>query len=210
MDDCTKKTSRSIINSYSLFFRILFIIFVAEFLVMIALWFINMPAGVLEFILDSVLLSVLSAPFLYFGVVRVIARKLRDEALHTQVAREKELKAKAHAENLAVKAYADNIVKSVNSGLVVVDSDLNVFRVNSAFCRMFSMKAEDVEGRGIDDILPVAELEEALNDALKNGNESEDNVFESSLGDTRCFRISGSIIKPSESEALDNQLLFAS
>src|SRR3972149_6240320 len=208
MDDCIKNSSGNIIKCHRMFFRIIGIIFVTEFLVMSTLWFINMPSGILEFILDSILLSVLSAPFLYFTVVRVVARRLHVEALHTQAALEKELKAKAHAENLAVKAYADNIVKSVNSGLVVVDSDLNVFRVNSAFCRMFSMKVEDVEGRGIDDILPFADLEKALNDALKNGNESEDNVFESSLGGNRCFRISVSIIKPSESEAPDSQVLL--
>ena len=177
MDNSAEKTFRSIMKSYGIFFRILFIIFVAEFLVMSALWFINMSTGVLEFILDSVLLSVLSAPFLYLYVVRVIATKLRDESMQTQIAREKELKAKAHAENLAVKAYADNIVKSVNSGLLVVDSDFNVFRVNSAFCRMFSMKAEDVEGRGIDHILPFADMEDAVKNALKNGNKSENNVF---------------------------------
>src|SRR3989304_9130407 len=113
MEDCVKTASGSIIKCHNMFFRILGIIFVTEFIVMLSLWFIDMPSGITEFILDSVLLSVLSAPFLYLGVVRVIAKKLHEEALHTQAAVGKELKAQALVENMAVKAYADNIVKSV-------------------------------------------------------------------------------------------------
>ena len=195
-----KNSPGSIINGYGIFFRILGIIFVSEFLVMTALWFIDMPSGLYEFILDSVMLSVLSAPFLYIAVVRVVVRKLHTESLYTQTAREKEIKAQAQAENLAAKAYADNIVKSVQSGLVVVTSDFNVFRVNPAFSSMFSLKAEEVEGRRIDDILPFADLKEAIRDAFRNGNESEDNVLETSSQGNRYFRISVSMIKPSESQ----------
>src|SRR4030065_1617292 len=172
-----KNSSGGVINGYGIFFRILGIIFVSEFLVMSALWFIKMPPGLYEFILDSVMLSLLSAPFLYFAVVRVVVKKLHTEAWHTQAAREKELKAQAQAENLAAKAYADNIVKSVQSGLVVVTSDYNVFRVNPAFCRMFSMKHEDAEGRKIDDILPFADLKGAIKDVFNSGSEREDNVL---------------------------------
>ncbi len=203
-----KNSSGSVINGYGIFFRILGIIFVSEFLVMSALWFIDMPSGLYEFILDSVMLSLLSAPFLYIAVVRVVVRKLHTESLYTQTAREKELKAQAQAENLAAKAYADNIVKSVQSGLVVVTSDFNVFRVNPAFSSMFSLKAEEVEGRRIDDILPFADLKEAIRDAFRNGNESEDNVLETSSQGNRYFRISVSMIKPSESQETEGQALL--
>ena len=203
-----KNSPGSVINGYGIFFRILGIIFVSEFLVMTALWFIDMPSGLYEFILDSVMLSVLSAPFLYIAVVRVVVRKLHTESLYTQTAREKEIKAQAQAENLAAKAYADNIVKSVQSGLVVVTSDFNVFRVNPAFSSMFSLKAEEVEGRRIDDILPFADLKEAIRDAFRNGNESEDNVLETSSQGNRYFRISVSMIKPSESQETGGHALL--
>ena len=203
-----KNSPGSVINGYGIFFRILGIIFVSEFLVMTALWFIDMPSGLYEFILDSVMLSVLSAPFLYIAVVRVVVRKLHTESLYTQTAREKEIKAQAQAENLAAKAYADNIVKSVQSGLVVVTSDFNVFRVNPAFSSMFSLKAEEVEGRRIDDILPFADLKEAIRDAFRNGNESEDNVLETSSQGNRYFRISVSMIKPSESQETEGHALL--
>lgn len=203
-----RNSSGSIINGYGIFFRILGIIFVSEFIVMSVLWFIEMPSGIYEFILDSVLLSLLSAPFLYFAVVRVVVRKLHTEAWYAQEAREKELKAQAQAENLAAKAYADNIVKSVQSGLVVVASDFNVFRVNPAFSSMFSLKAEEVEGRRIDDILPFADLREAIRDAFRNGKESEDNVFETSSQGNRYFRISVSMVKPSESQETEGQALL--
>lgn len=208
MNNSIRNSSGSIINGYGIFFRILGIIFVSEFLVMSVLWFIEMPSGIYEFILDSVLLSLLSAPFLYFAVVRVVVRKLHTEAWYTQEAREKELKAQAQAENLAAKAYADNIVKSVQSGLVVVASDFNVFRVNPAFSSMFSLKAEEVEGRRIDDILPFADLREAIRDAFRNGKESEDNVFETSSQGNRYFRISVSMVKPSESQETEGQALL--
>ena len=80
-----KNSSGGVINGYGIFFRILGIIFVSEFIVMSALWFINMPSGIYEFILDSVMLSVLSAPFLYIVVVRVVVKKLHTEAWHTRL-----------------------------------------------------------------------------------------------------------------------------
>jgi len=174
---------------------------------MLSLWFIDMPSGILEFILDSILLSVLSAPFLYLVVVRVVARKLHAEAMQTKAAFEMELKAKAYAEKMAVKAYADNIVKSVPSGLVVVSRDLNVFTVNPSFNKMFSTRSEDVTGRHIEDILPFADLKEAINDALASGNESQDLVLESSSEGNRFFRISISRIKPAEDTAESQVLL---
>src|SRR3972149_1633272 len=207
MEDCAKTASGSIIICHNMFFRILGIIFVTEFIVMLSLWFIDMPSGILEFILDSILLSVLSAPFLYLGVVRVVARKLHAEAMQTKAAFEMELEAKAYAEKMAVKAYADNIVKSVPSGLVVVSRDLNVFTVNPSFNKMFSTRSEDVTGRHIEDILPFADLKEAINDALASGNESQDLVLESSSEGNRFFRISISRIKPAEDSAESQGLL---
>jgi len=207
MEDCAKTASGSIIICHNMFFRILGIIFVTEFIVMLSLWFIDMPSGILEFILDSILLSVLSAPFLYLVVVRVVARKLHAEAMQTKAAFEMELKAKAYAEKMAVKAYADNIVKSVPSGLVVVSRDLNVFTVNPSFNKMFSTRSEDVTGRHIEDILPFADLKEAINDALASGNESQDLVLESSSEGNRFFRISISRIKPAEDTAESQVLL---
>jgi len=207
MEDCVKTASGSVIICHNMFFRILGIIFVTEFIVMLSLWFIDMPSGILEFILDSILLSVLSAPFLYLGVVRVVARKLHAEAMQTKAAFEMELKAKAYAEKMAVKAYADNIVKSVPSGLVVVSRDLNVFTVNPSFNKMFSTRSEDVTGRHIEDILPFADLKEAINDALASGNESQDLVLESSSEGNRFFRISISRIKPAEDTAESQVLL---
>ena len=207
MEDCVKTASGSVIICHNMFFRILGIIFVTEFIVMLSLWFIDMPSGIWEFILDSILLSVLSAPFLYLGVVRVVARKLHAEAMQTKAAFEMELKAKAYAEKMAVKAYADNIVKSVPSGLVVVSRDLNVFTVNPSFNKMFSTRSEDVTGRHIEDILPFADLKEAINDALASGNESHDLVLESSSEGNRFFRISISRIKPAEDTAESQVLL---
>jgi len=207
MEDCAKTASGSIIICHNMFFRILGIIFVTEFIVMLSLWFIDMPSGILEFILDSILLSVLSAPFLYLVVVRVVARKLHAEAMLTKTALEMELEAKAYAEKMAVKAYADNIVKSVPSGLVVVSRDLNVFTVNPSFNKMFSTRSEDVTGRHIEDILPFADLKEAINDALASGNESQDLVLESSSEGNRFFRISISRIKPAEDTAESQVLL---
>lgn len=207
MDDGLTGFSGNIVRC-KIFFRILGIVFVTEFLVMASLWFINMPSGIPEFILDSVLLSLLSAPFLYFSVVRVVTRRLHVEALHTQAAREKELKAESLAETLAAKAYADNIVKSVHSGLVVVSGDFTVFRVNPAFCRMFSMDPEDAEGRKIDDVLAFTDLKDAIRNAFNAGNESEDNVFESSSQGNRYFRISVSRIRLSEDDEMESQALL--
>jgi len=84
---------------------------------------------------------------------------------------------------------------------------LNVFTVNPSFNKMFSTRSEDVTGRHIEDILPFADLKEAINDALASGNESQDLVLESSSEGNRFFRISISRIKPAEDTAESQVLL---
>lgn len=55
-----------------IFLRTLAVIAVVEFWVMAILFYLEVPEGLVEFIADSVLLSALSAPFLYLWVIRVI------------------------------------------------------------------------------------------------------------------------------------------
>lgn len=166
------------IKPHMLFLRILGIIFVAEFIVMIFLWYFDVTTGIFEFFLDSFSLSFISAPFLYLLVVRVVAKRLKEAALRAQIALENELTSKALAEQMLLKAYADNIVKSVPSGLVVVSRDLRVYSVNPSFCQMFSTKEEYLAGKSIDEVLPFPGLKETVLEVVSTGTPRQNIVFD--------------------------------
>ncbi len=64
----------------SIFLKILAIVTTAEFLVMILLRLVHMPEGIVEDVSDAILLSLFSAPFLYFLVILPVARGLAEKA----------------------------------------------------------------------------------------------------------------------------------
>lgn len=64
----------------SIFLKILAIVTTAEFPVMILLKIVHVPHGIVESVTDAILLSLFSAPFLYFFVILPVARGLADKA----------------------------------------------------------------------------------------------------------------------------------
>ena len=64
----------------SIFLKILAIVTLAEFLVMVLLKIVHVPEGIVENVTDAVLLSLFSAPFLYFFVILPVARDLAEKA----------------------------------------------------------------------------------------------------------------------------------
>ncbi len=160
-----------------LFLRILAVIFVAEFIVMVFLEYLDVTPGAFQFFLDSFFLSIISSPFLYLFVVRVVAIRLKESADQAHNAFENELNAKALAKQMALKAYADNIVKSVPSGLIVISRDLRVYSVNPSLLKMFSIIEDDLTGKLIDEVLPLPGLNDAVLDVLSTGSPKQNIVF---------------------------------
>ncbi len=166
----------------AIFPRIIAIIFFVEFVVMAILWQINVRDGVWEFLFDSLLLSVLCSPFIYLFVVRVVGRKIESQERLARQAMEDRLKAEARAERLSIKAYADNVVRSMPLGIVSLTQDRQIISANPAFIELFALQG-DPAGRVLFEVLTDPTLQRAIdtamhigtkiNEGAKNGDKTE-------------------------------------
>jgi predicted signal transduction protein with EAL and GGDEF domain len=163
--------SGRVLNPYILFLRILSIVAVCEFLVMVLLSALDITEGVVEFLADSLMLSVLSAPFLYYWVVIVVSKSIQSEARLNQEARERELVNRALTEKIALKQYSEDIVKSVPSSIIVVSRDQVVLSANPSSRRVLDMDA--VLGKRISELFPVSGFTEAVSRVFETGEARE-------------------------------------
>lgn len=173
------------LNPYRLFLKILFIIAVCEFLVMVLLSSLDITEGVFEFLADALMLSVLSAPFLYYWVVIVVSRRIQSEARLNQEALERELVNKALTEKIALKQYSEDIVKSVPSSIIVVSKEQAVLSANPSSCRV--LNREVALGRQISEFLPVAGFKEAVREVFETGKAAEGLTLELRDGETTKY-----------------------
>lgn len=75
-----------------------------------------------------------------------------------------------HQEILQVKRYAEQIVKSMPSGLMVLDSRLCIRSINHAMCRMFGVKDDSgLIGMPLSTVIPDQQLHESLGRAHADG-----------------------------------------
>jgi len=155
-------------KSFLILLRITGIIFFTEFLVMVILKYLNIPDTPLKFLSDSLILSVFCSPFIYFFVIKVVTKKIEAESEKARVAKENALEARASAQRMELKAYADNIVKSVPSGLLSISKNGTVLSANPSFCRMFSLKA-DPSGSPLSKVLPFPKVLEAFQEGGAQG-----------------------------------------
>ncbi len=122
-----------------IFLRILGIVAFAEFVVMILLHYIDIAEGVLKYFMDSLLLSILSAPFLYFWIVRAVARRLKAEASMAEAV----LKAGAEEELLESEEKFRKISASAQDAIIMMDSDGDISYWNPASERIFGYSNEE-------------------------------------------------------------------
>lgn len=189
--------SERTLNPYRLFIKILLIIAVCEFMVMVLLSFLDIREGVVEFLMDSLMLSLLSAPFLYYWVVVVVSRRIQNEARLNQEALERELVNKALQEKIALKQYSDDIVRSVPSGIIVVSKDLSVLSANPSSSLILNKKI--AAGGDIAEAVPVAGFMEAVQEVLETGSARESLVFElADGGGTKHLQVNIGMIQSSE------------
>jgi len=170
-----KQSSRaeggSILSPYTLFLKTLSIIAVCEFLVMVLLHALDITDGLFEFLADSLMLSVLSAPFLYYWVINVVSRAIKTEARMHQEARECELVNRALVEKVALKQYSEDIVKSVPSSIIVVSKDRRVLSANPSSCRILDNAV--APGKKISELIPVEGFEEEVAKVFDTGEARE-------------------------------------
>ncbi len=184
------KDSSSILGSPFVFFiRFIGVIFITEFIVMLLLKHFNVEETTLEFLGDSILLSIISAPFLYFLVIRVFLRRIAAESEKVKTASENELRATAYADKMALKAYADNIVQSVPTGLLSVSGDLSVLSANPSFCSMFALKVNPT-GAAVKEVPIFNKCQDMILAALSEGGRRDEKIIKFYVGaETKYFRV---------------------
>lgn len=184
-----KSSDSNIGRPFVFFIRFIGVIFIAEFIVMLLLKYFGVEETTLEFLGDSILLSIISAPFLYLLVIRVFIKRLTAESAKVRAASENELRATAYAEKMALKAYADNIVQSVPTGLLSISSDLRVLSANPAFCRMFALQADPV-GSPVSEVPLCDKSKDMILAALSEDLCKDEKVVKLRIGDeVRYFRV---------------------
>lgn len=93
------------------------------------------------------------------------------------------------AEIVRVKNYAEQIIASMPSGLMVVDADLKIRSINRAMCSMFKVRQDtDVIGQSLTSVVWSRHLTERLKQSLMSGEQTRDlQVSVSDEGGKRYF-----------------------
>ncbi len=146
-----------------IFLRILGVVAFAEFVVMVILHYLDIAEGVLKYFIDSLLLSILSAPFLYLWIVRAVARRLKAEAAMAEAV----LKAGAEEELLESEEKFRKISSSAQDAIVMMDSAGDISYWNPASERIFGYSNEEAVGKD----LHVLIVPSAQQSAFKEGFE---------------------------------------
>jgi diguanylate cyclase (GGDEF)-like protein len=145
------------------------IILVSEYLIMALFEFIHgnyptkndYPSVAVFNYLDPIVLIAIASPVLYI----LIFRPMRNQ----QVELERQTEQFLSALNLR-RRYAENIIASLHSGLIVVNDALKVRSVNRSLREMFGLKnGEDVCGRELTDLLPLPGLRQQAQAVLASG-----------------------------------------
>jgi PAS domain S-box-containing protein len=108
-----------------------------------------------------------------------------------------------------LKSYAEKIVASVPSGLLVLSGDLRILSANRSFLESFSLSNVDVVGRRLDDVAKADGLLVRIREVLQTGVPQHDVLFDLHLPsrrDTRPVRITITGIRIAEEE--DARLLL--
>lgn len=102
-------------------------------------------------------------------------------------------------EILSVKQYAEEIIRSMPSGLMVIDAQLRIRSVNRAMCQMFGILACDgIVGMPVTDVIPSAQLADSLGTVAASGMELHNQLvsIQSAAGARHFeFNISGALLE---------------
>jgi PAS domain S-box-containing protein len=109
-----------------------------------------------------------------------------------------------------LKGYAEKIVASVPSGLLVLAADLRVLSANRSFLESFFLRRDDALGRGLEDLVRAEGLARRAREVMQTGTAQNDLPFDFYLPhrrETRPVRVTITSIRIEEQE--DARLLFS-
>ncbi|MDH4183894.1 MAG: PAS domain S-box protein [Nitrospinota bacterium] len=112
------------------------IIYISEFLVMLALQALPPMGHLTEAAIDATFLSILILPLLSFFMIRPLMEHIRQKQMTEQSLRKSEENIKA-------------IIKSAGEGIVVVGADFRITLVNEELLNIFGYKEEELSGQNI-------------------------------------------------------------
>jgi PAS domain S-box-containing protein len=108
-----------------------------------------------------------------------------------------------------LKGYAEKIVASVPSGLLVLAADLRVLSANRSFLESFFLRRDETLGRGLEDLLSAEGLVRRAREVIQTGTAQSDLPFDVYLphrGESRPVRVTITSIRIEEQE--DARLLL--
>ena len=138
-----------------LFLRILTIGAVAEVAESFIMSWLALPEGVTEHVVGVGLLGGVMAPMLYLWVIKDMVGRFTVQERLAATAREQDLTLQAYQAQLALKNYAEMVVASVPSALLVLSTDLIVRSVNESFKGLFDVRDQDAIGKPVEKVLPL-------------------------------------------------------
>jgi PAS domain S-box-containing protein len=172
----------------------------------------------------SLLLFLVIIIFLFFFFMRIFRKKRKEpeedrsdvsfvvDTFHELVARLKEnereldqLRKRAEDRAEEVESYSDNIVRSVPSGVVSLDNDLRLTKVNNAAAVILRYRPEDIVGRPYHEVFrsPLKELIE-MRKSLKRG----EYLYENAAGEKRWIGLNMSSLFNRNGETIGQILIF--
>jgi PAS domain S-box-containing protein len=102
-----------------------------------------------------------------------------------------------------LKGYAEKIVASVPSGLLLLSADLRVLSANRSFLESFYLRRDEVMGRGLEDLVRAEGLVRRAREVMQSGTPQHDLPFELQLlhrQETRRVRVTITSIRIEEQE----------
>jgi PAS domain S-box-containing protein len=102
-----------------------------------------------------------------------------------------------------LKGYAEKIVASVPSGLLLLSADLRVLSANRSFLESFFLRRDEVMGRGLEDLVRAEGLVRRAREVMQSGTAQPDLPFELHLlhrEETRRVRVTITSIRIEEQE----------
>jgi PAS domain S-box-containing protein len=102
-----------------------------------------------------------------------------------------------------LKGYAEKIVASVPSGLLLLSADLRVLSANRSFLESFFLCREEVMGRGLEDLVRAEGLVRRAREVMQSGTAQHDLPFEFHVlhqQETRRVRVTITSIRIEEQE----------
>lgn len=132
-------------------------IFISHVIVMITIGDTHYPIAVTELLIDSIILTVLLFPLLYFLVFKPLLKQMR-------------VREKTQLQLLANERKFRDLVDSMNEGLIVQNNERKITYVNQCFADMINLQKQDIIDTDLINLLDMTNSKSLVNILEDNEN----------------------------------------